>query len=87
MRSALLFLIGLAAMLAAGWTGFPKALYVSRPQPLQFNHQVHADKAGLECSGCHELRADGRFSGIPGISNSRAATRKRRARLPPRNSW
>lgn len=69
MRSALLFLMGLATMLAAGWTGFPKALYVSRPQPLQFNHQVHADKAGLECSGCHELRADGRFSGIPGISN------------------
>jgi hypothetical protein len=69
MRSALLFLAGLGAMLAAGWTGFPKALYVSRPQPLQFNHKVHADKAGLECSGCHEMRADGRFSGIPGIAN------------------
>lgn len=56
-------------MLAAGWVVFPKALYKSQSQPLAFNHKVHADKAGLECSGCHDTRTDGSFSGIPGISN------------------
>ena len=69
MRASIAFLTGMALMLAAGWVVFPKTLYRSQVQPLAFNHKVHADKAGLECSGCHELRADGSFSGIPGISN------------------
>lgn len=69
MRSATLFLAGLVSVLTAGWTVFPRALYKSSPQPLQFNHKVHAEKAGSECSSCHEIRADGSFSGIPGIAN------------------
>ena len=69
MRGLIAFSSGVVLMLAVGWAGFPKALYKSQPQPLQFNHKIHADKAGLECSGCHEVRANGSFAGIPGISN------------------
>jgi len=68
MRGMVFFLLGAGVMFGAGWVGFPKMLYVSRQQPLQFNHKVHAEKAGMECVGCHELRADGSFSGIPGIA-------------------
>ena len=69
MRGWVFFLAGLSGMLAAGWAGLPKALYKSEPQPLQFNHKVHAEKAGMECSGCHELKPNGSFTGIPGIDN------------------
>jgi hypothetical protein len=69
MRSAFAFAAGLAAMLAAGWLLFPKALYRAERQPLQFSHKAHSDKAGLECSGCHAIGEDGRFAGIPALDN------------------
>ena len=52
-------------MLGAGWVGFPHAIYKSRPQPVDFSHKVHADKAGAKCEDCHAFRADGTFAGIP----------------------
>ena len=65
-RSSVAFGIGFAAMLAAGWVAFPRALYSSRPQPVQFRHKMHAEKSGTsKCADCHALRDDGAFAGIP----------------------
>ena len=59
------FAAGLAIALAAGWVAFPRALYSSRPQPVNFSHKIHADKAGAKCSDCHSFREDGSFAGLP----------------------
>ncbi|HUP05401.1 MAG TPA: menaquinone reductase multiheme cytochrome c subunit QrcA [Bryobacteraceae bacterium] len=60
-----LFLAGALAALGAGWVGFPHVIYKSRPQPVDFSHKTHADKAGLKCEDCHAFRDDGTFAGIP----------------------
>ncbi len=65
-----MFFAGVAAALAAGWAGFPYALYERRPQPLEFNHAVHTgEKGGMKCEDCHVLRDDGSFAGIPAVEN------------------
>ncbi len=68
-RATLLFVVGFAVMLAAGWVGFPRALYRSEAQPLDFNHRVHKDKASQKCIDCHTLTADGTFTGTPALAN------------------
>jgi hypothetical protein len=68
-RGALLFAAGFGLALAAGWVAFPRALYLSRSQPLEFPHKTHAEKAGTSgCSDCHSLAEDGSFTGIPPAS-------------------
>ena len=58
--------MGLA--IVTGWTAFPRALYVRREQPLEFQHKTHSEKSGLtQCDSCHVLGSDGEFSGIAGI--------------------
>jgi hypothetical protein len=64
-RGTLFLVAGALAALVAGWAGFPHVIYRSRPQPVEFSHKVHAEKAGVKCEDCHELRADGSFAGIP----------------------
>jgi len=64
-RGKIAFLAGLLTALGAGWAGFPLAIYRSRPQPVDFSHKVHADKAGSKCDDCHAFRADGSFAGTP----------------------
>jgi menaquinone reductase, multiheme cytochrome c subunit len=64
-RGKIAFFAGMLTALGAGWAGFPYALYRSRPQPVDFSHKVHADKAGSKCDDCHSFRADGSFTGIP----------------------
>ncbi len=64
-RGKVLFLAGAATALAAGWAGFPRVIYRGRPQPVDFSHKVHADKAGSQCADCHAFRDDGTFAGIP----------------------
>lgn len=58
----------MTAALAAGWVGFPYALYQRIPQPLEFNHAVHMDKASMKCEDCHAIRDDGSFAGIPAVA-------------------
>ncbi len=65
MRATIAFVAGAAVALSAGWAGFPHAIYKSRPQPVDFSHKVHADKAGAKCEDCHAFREDGTFAGIP----------------------
>ncbi len=64
-RGAVSFSAGLVVALAAGWLAFPRAVYREIPQPVQFSHHVHADKAGMKCEDCHSLNAEGTFSGVP----------------------
>jgi hypothetical protein len=66
-RGAIPFIAGVAVAVCTGWYAFPHALYRHTPQPLQFSHRVHADKAGMKCEDCHSFRADGSFTGIPQI--------------------
>jgi hypothetical protein len=67
LRGKIPFLAGLAVALGAGWVGFPHAIYRSRPQPVDFSHKVHADKAGAKCEDCHSFRPDGTFAGLPTV--------------------
>jgi menaquinone reductase, multiheme cytochrome c subunit len=65
-RNGLVFLVGVVIALIAGWAVFPRALYISRQQPLDFFHKTHAEKSGLTtCDSCHVLGSDGQFAGIP----------------------
>jgi menaquinone reductase, multiheme cytochrome c subunit len=59
------FFAGLAIALGAGWIAFPRVIYSSRPQPVNFSHKIHADKAGAKCEDCHSFRDDGTFAGVP----------------------
>jgi hypothetical protein len=68
-RGPLLFATGFAAALAAGWVGFPAALYEKSEQPLQFNHLAHKDTGGMACADCHGFREDASFAGIPKLEN------------------
>jgi len=67
-RNTIVFGLGLATALMAGWLAFPRALYVRQNQPLAFHHKTHAEKSGFaECGQCHALREDGTFAGIPSL--------------------
>jgi hypothetical protein len=56
---------GAALALAAGWIAFPYAIYQGRPQPVDFSHKVHTEKAGAKCEDCHAFRDDGSYAGVP----------------------
>jgi hypothetical protein len=62
------FAAGMVLSLAFGWWVFPKILYTSEPQPVQFSHALHAgERVGLTCQDCHGLGDKGTFAGIPRI--------------------
>jgi hypothetical protein len=62
------FFAGLCFSLIVGWFVFPYALYEKIEQPIQFSHKVHTgETGGQQCADCHEIKADGRFSGIPSL--------------------
>ncbi len=67
-RSTVVFALGFAVALVAGWVVFPHVLYVQRQQPVEFRHKTHAEKSGVaECGECHAVREDGAFAGIPAM--------------------
>jgi len=67
-RALVVFGLGLAVALLAGWVAFPRVLYIQRQQPFQFRHKTHAEKSGIaDCSECHVLREGGAFAGIPAM--------------------
>jgi len=67
LRGTILFLAGALAALGAGWLGFPRVIYRTQAQPVDFSHKIHADKAGTKCEDCHALRGDGSFAGVPAL--------------------
>jgi ribosomal protein L34E len=72
LRASIPFWAGLAIALGAGWVAFPHAIYRSRPQPVDFSHKIHADKAGTKCEDCHSFREDGSFAGLPTVDQCAA---------------
>jgi menaquinone reductase, multiheme cytochrome c subunit len=65
-RTGIVFGLGFTVALLIGWVAFPRALYISQEQPLDFFHKTHADKSGLTgCDSCHVIGSDGQYSGIP----------------------
>ena len=42
-RGIVVFGLGVATSLAAGWFAFPRALYFRSKQPVGFHHKAHAD--------------------------------------------
>lgn len=72
-RGSIAFLGGIAAALCAGWIAFPRVLYKTESQPIQFSHRVHTgDKVMAKCEDCHTIAADGHFSGIPRLEKCSA---------------
>jgi menaquinone reductase, multiheme cytochrome c subunit len=65
MRGFIPFGAGAVLALAAGWIAFPYAIYRAKPQPVDFSHQVHIEKAGVKCEDCHAFRDDGSYAGVP----------------------
>ena len=65
LRGTILFLAGALAALGAGWLGFPRVIYRTQQQPVDFSHKIHADKASMKCDDCHSFRADGTYAGVP----------------------
>ena len=67
-KGLVLFLVGCCAVLAFGWFAFPRLLYKSIQQPVQFNHKLHiGESVGQTCEDCHTFRTDGSFAGLPSI--------------------
>jgi hypothetical protein len=64
LRRSIPFLAGLAVALGGGWLAFPRMIYQSRPQPVNFSHKLHVG-AGAKCEDCHSFRDDGTFAGLP----------------------
>jgi hypothetical protein len=62
-----LFFIGFFGMLFVGWVVFPQLLYSTKFQPLNYNHLLHQEDAGLSCEDCHFFRDDGTYAGKPSL--------------------
>ena len=65
LRASIPFFIGLVGMAIIGWLIWSPLIYAKKYQPVDFNHQVHMEAAGMTCEDCHYYEDDGRFSGIP----------------------
>ena len=63
----LFFILGLALSMVVGWVIFPWLLYTEKAQPFDFSHQLHMEQVD-DCTSCHFFRADGSFSGSPGLA-------------------
>ena len=50
LRGVILFLAGALAALGAGWLGFPRVIYKTSRQPVDFKHSLHASS---KCEDCH----------------------------------
>jgi hypothetical protein len=63
-----LFVVGLTGGLFIGWVVFPQILYSTKYQPINYNHAIHQEDAGLSCADCHYFREDGTYAGKPKLA-------------------
>ena len=61
----LIFMAGFVLFHFAGKYVSPLLLYSRQEQPVSFNHALHGEEMGIECSTCHFFYEDGSWSGIP----------------------
>ncbi len=64
----ILFVAGFAGALFMGWVVFPQFLYSTQYQPINYNHLIHQEDAGMSCEECHFFREDGTYSGKPTLA-------------------
>ena len=64
----LFFIFGLVVSLVVGWVVFPKLLYSSKKQPIDFNHALHNELVDEGCESCHYFRDDGSYAGVPTLA-------------------
>jgi menaquinone reductase, multiheme cytochrome c subunit len=64
----LFFILGLVASLLVGWILFPRLLYSTKRQPVDFNHVKHMELVSDGCESCHFFRPDGTYSGVPQLA-------------------
>jgi hypothetical protein len=64
----LFFIFGLVVSLVVGWVVFPKLLYSSKKQPIDFNHALHNELVDEGCESCHFFRDDGSYAGVPTLA-------------------
>jgi len=82
------FLGGFAIASFFAWVVFPAALYRSVPQPMDFNHAVHAGAdVGMGCQDCHPFDRDGRFGGIPPVAQCVECHEDMSGRAESGTSW
>ena len=64
-----LLLLGFAIMLFLSTGIFSsfrgRAVVAVERQPIEFNHRLHLEEVGLECTDCHESSESETFSGMP----------------------
>jgi hypothetical protein len=65
----ILFFISFAGALFVGWGVFPQILFSTNPQPINYNHALHQEEAGLSCEDCHFFREDGTYAGKPKLAS------------------
>jgi hypothetical protein len=63
-----LFVLGLSGGLFVGWIVFPQLLYSTKYQPINYNHAIHQEEAGMSCEDCHYFREDGTYAGKPSLA-------------------
>ena len=63
-----LFVAGLTGGLFVGWIVFPQILYSTKTQPINYNHAIHQEDAGMSCEDCHYFREDGTYAGKPSLA-------------------
>lgn len=63
-----LFVLGFAGALFVGWIVFPQLLFSTKYQPINYNHAIHQEEAGMSCEDCHYFREDGTYAGKPKLS-------------------
>lgn len=59
------FVVGLVVALILGWWALPNLMKVEKKQPIAFNHVLHTEQYGMECSSCHFFQDSGNFVGLP----------------------
>jgi hypothetical protein len=56
-------LIIMALAISLAWV---TVIYSRLPQPVKFNHNMHVEENGMECSDCHRYVNTGRKATLPG---------------------
>jgi hypothetical protein len=64
-----LFFVSFLGALFVGWGVFPQLLYSTKSQPINYNHALHQEDAGMSCEDCHFFREDGTYAGKPTLES------------------